>query len=191
LFTSSPADNARYCLIRLVLRKPDQWHALSSLGSYKKEVGEVGLIRAITDLCKPWAEVMNRAKDVKEEMDVGDVDLRKDVKGVIDLTFDEDEDVKIPPIHVDVSSTTSTTRHSSRSSSTLSSSDFPENGSICEDDFPEVPLDSFCYDENSMDATELLGRLSVKQLKDLIKATKTKSAKNNVREWFRVMGCNV
>lgn len=70
---------------------------------------------------------------------------------------------------------------STRSSSTLSESDIPLIDQSFQGDFSEVQLGSFCYDESIMDITELLNRLSVKQLKELVRETKSKPSKSTVR----------
>ncbi|KAK2466657.1 hypothetical protein APHAL10511_000915 [Amanita phalloides] len=175
------ADNARYCLVRLVLRKPDQWHALSSLESYKKEVGEVGLVRAITDLCRPWYEIMN---GTGEELDVNaDSGMRSEVK---ELIIGPDEDIKIS-ISQSYDEEAGPSNTSARSSSTLSDSDFPI---LSQENLEEVRLDSFCHDESIMDITDLLNRLSVKQLKELVKATKSRPNRSNKLEMIRALLAN-
>ncbi|KAM6500213.1 VRR-NUC domain containing protein [Amanita muscaria] len=164
--------NARYCLVRLVLRKPDQWHALSSLGGYKKEVGEVGLVRAITDLCRPWDEVMNDDYSSNKEKDDGGVKVEQQV--IEDLAFlEEEEDVKMALLNAEEAA-----GPASRAM---------DQEETCQDGFQQVQLDSFCYDESSMDTTALLSRLSVKQLQDLVKTTKTKPAKSNKPEMIRAL----
>ncbi|KAK2466642.1 hypothetical protein APHAL10511_000900 [Amanita phalloides] len=145
--------NARYCLVRLVLRKPDQWHALSSLESYKKEVGEVGLVRAITDLCRPWYEIMN---GTGEELDVNaDSGMRSEVK---ELIIGPDEDIKIS-ISQSYDEEAGPSNTSARSSSTLSDSDFLI---LSQENLQEVRLDSFCFDESTMNMTDFLNQISVK-----------------------------
>ncbi|KAF8726453.1 hypothetical protein AX14_007863 [Amanita brunnescens Koide BX004] len=176
--------NARYCLVRLVLRKPDQWHALSSLGGYKKEVGEVGLIRAITDLCRPWHEVMNGAREEPGADDASG--LRNEAQEVVDLVSDSHEEVRaVMSQHNNAEAGPSNT--STRSTSTLSESDIPILDQSFQDDLSEVQLDSFCYDESTMDITELLNRLSVKQLKGLVKETKSRPSKSTKPEMIRAL----
>ena len=168
-------DNARYCLIRLILRKPDQWHALSSLGGYKKEVGEVGLIRAITDLCRPWHEVMNGAR---EELGA---DAASGVQQVVGLVSDSSLEEVGQSMCQNNNAEAGPSNASARSSSTLSDGDFPVVDQSFQEDLAEIQLGSFCYDESTMDITELLNRLSVKQLKELVKETKSKPSKPTVR----------
>lgn len=168
-------DNTRYCLVRLVLRKPDQWHALSSLDGYKKEVGEGGLIRAVTDLCRPWQEVMGGMRDADAAFG-----LQNEAQEDIDLVFDAVEEVKMPiPRYNNAEAGPSNL--TTRSSSTLSDSDLPIADQLFQENVDEVQLDSFCYDESTMDMTELLNRLSVQQLKKLVKETKSRPTKSTVR----------
>jgi Fanconi-associated nuclease 1 len=172
-------DNARYCLIRLILRKPDQWHALSSLGGYKKEVGEVGLIRAITDLCRPWHEVMNGAR---EELGADAASgVQNEVQQAVGLVSDSSFEEVGASMCQNNNAEAGPSNASTRSSPTLSDSDFPVVDQSFQEDLLEIQLGSFCYDESTMDITELLNRLSVKQLKELVKETKSKPSKSTVR----------
>ncbi|PPQ97529.1 hypothetical protein CVT26_006532, partial [Gymnopilus dilepis] len=104
--------NARYCLVRLTLRKPGQWHTVSSLEKFKKEVEEDGLQSAIADLCKPIASLVKQEPfddshvpvkmeevepptAIKTEPGPSEFRVKLEESGheIIDLTMDE-EDVK-------------------------------------------------------------------------------------------------
>ncbi|EGN95749.1 hypothetical protein SERLA73DRAFT_76815 [Serpula lacrymans var. lacrymans S7.3] len=72
--------NARYLIIRLLLRRPDKWHRLDSL-KYQAELGtRANIIDAIKELCKFDEEVEIKAEEQE----------------VIDLTLD-DYDTYSPP----------------------------------------------------------------------------------------------
>ncbi|KAF8623337.1 hypothetical protein AX15_006413 [Amanita polypyramis BW_CC] len=173
--------NARYCLVRLVLRKPEQWHTLSSLAGYKKEVGEVGLIRAITDLCRPLYEVTS---GTEEGMDMESTpSLQSEERETTDLTTSIRQNRNEEP-------GPSGTSTSSRSSSTLPGNDFLVLSQSFQENLQDVGFDSFCYDESIMDITELLNRLSVKQLKELVKATKIRPTKSTKLEMIRALLAN-
>ncbi|PFH51675.1 hypothetical protein AMATHDRAFT_58424 [Amanita thiersii Skay4041] len=172
--------NARYCLIRLVLRKPDQWHAISALGGYKKEVGEVGLIRAITDLCRPWSEV------VSSQPDTSTIPSTPPQEGVIDLSFDTDGDVT-PPASIG----SDPNMGPSNSVDGLFTSSQPELRSPAVSqsslDGAESPFEAFCYDESSMSVLDLFGRLSVKQLQQLVRDTKVKPSRLTKLEMIQAL----
>ncbi|KAF8630450.1 hypothetical protein AX17_005427 [Amanita inopinata Kibby_2008] len=179
--------NARYCLVRLVLRKPDQWHALSTLSNYKKEVGEVGLIRAVTDLCRPWSEVINATAD-----DIGpDANVpQRDEDGIVDSTCgvynEANVSISCQNAYVDPGPSTL----NSLASAKVFDVGWPAISESPQESLQEAPLDSFCHDESVMDTTELLSRLSVKQLKDLIKATRSKPVKFTKPEMIRALLAN-
>ncbi|KAG6873725.1 hypothetical protein C0992_008436, partial [Termitomyces sp. T32_za158] len=89
-FASLPYD-ARYCLVRLLLRKTNVWHTLTSMEKYKKEVGEDGLTRAISVLCHPIRYEPEVKKEIKEEPELRGVEI-------LDLTSDSDEEETKPNI---------------------------------------------------------------------------------------------
>ncbi|GLB34607.1 putative VRR_NUC [Lyophyllum shimeji] len=152
--------NARYCLIRLLLRKTNTWYTLASIQTFKREVGEEGLRHAMEALCTPIKSLLA----VKEEVDPGVP--KESEKEIIDLTLDsDDEDVK-PIIDIEISEA-GPTRHRDIKPSLdglLNSSDVTPY---------EPSFDFFLEDESSMDLSEALHKLSVDQLRDLVRETKT------------------
>ena len=165
-------DNARYVLVRLTLRKPNQWYCLAGLNKYKSEVGEDGIVPAILELCRPIHEVANNMDvDVKQE----DIKVPKqEEREIIDLTLDDsenEEDISARPITLGA-------RTSHLHPPSHSAADFT---TYFDPGPTELNLRFLCEDERSMSLADVLERLSVKQLSDLVKATKTQVLKPNVR----------
>jgi len=106
--------------------------------------------------------------------------LQNEAQEDVDLIFDSVNEIKmsIPQYN---NAEAGPSNPSTRSSSTLSDSDVPIVDQLFQENIEEVQLDSFCYDESSMDITELLNRLSVQQLKKLVKDTKSRPSKSTVR----------
>jgi Fanconi-associated nuclease 1 len=74
-------DNARFLLVKLLLRKQDTWHRLDTL-KYQDELGSVSaIVDAINELCQVSPESLN---DVEEE--------EEEEQEVIDLTMDDNSD---------------------------------------------------------------------------------------------------
>lgn len=156
-------DHARYCLVRLVLRKCDKWHTVLKMEKFKKEVGEEGLVCALDDLCQPLSGV------VKAEPMDADLPIKEEGPEVIDLTCDfEDEgglDDHLPiPVepHLEV----------------------PTLDDILSDpnstNFDTLKLDYFCEDEGAMSLSEILWTLKLEDLKDLVKTMKVKPLNSTV-----------
>lgn len=171
--TLTVPDAARLILVRLLLRK-QQWQPLSSLSKCRSELGDVEFFKGAKVLCKlllpPDFEV--KQEDVKEE---------EEGVEIIDLTLDsDDEEEDIKP------SLSSLSSSQTLSSGDVSLDDFgsPEDDKtfVCDERLSVEPdFDYFCEDETTMTLQEALERLSVDQLKELVKATKTKPFKNTVR----------
>lgn len=83
----SPADNARYLLIRLCLRKIEKWHRLSTL-RYEQELGS-GIPAAIQELCRDTPPELPSTEEqrpvVKEEEQPV---VKEEEREIIDLTLD-------------------------------------------------------------------------------------------------------
>ncbi|KAF8912179.1 VRR-NUC domain-containing protein [Gymnopilus junonius] len=186
--------NTRYCLVRLVLRKPNQWHPVSNLEKFKKEIGDDGLLPAIADLCQPIESLVKQEPydDSQEQIKAEPVEapivvkleptpdefrvkLEDDGCEIIDLTMEEEEDVKL-----DISS--SAPASSSNCSATASSSKHTAPATLLEDPIQallqsrddEADLTFFCQDESAMSVQEILERLNVDQIKALAKEMKCK-----------------
>ena len=191
------ADNARYCLVRLTLRKPGQWHTVSSLEKFKKEVEEDGLQSAIADLCKPIASLVkqesfddNHVPVKMEEVEPptaiktepGPSEFRVKLEGsgheIIDLTMDE-EDVK-PSISFFEGATSPSVCLNTPEPSKAHSP--PRPPALHEDpisallgsDDDDLDLSFFCEDESAMSLQEILERLTLDQIKTLTKEMKCK-----------------
>lgn len=165
-------DNTRFCLCRLVLRKANQWHPLSALTKYKNEVGEEGFERSMADLCRPFDSPVDPVKQEVEEQVAGfpiKQEDQEEQREIIDLTIDSDEEDVKPVIPKSESiagpSYVSVEAHVR---------------AILEFDSANLHLSYFCQDETTMTLSEILDRLSVDDLKGLIKTTKSKPLKPNV-----------
>ena len=139
-------DNTRYCLVRLVLRKPNQWHPISTMQNLEKEVGEEGLRLSIADLCQPinCHSEPNKPLVKREIVDDGGGFLPT-------YTYNaEAGPSRLPTVPVDPVKT------------------------VFESDPYEMNLGFFCEDENTMTLEDILGRLHKNQLLELVKSTRCK-----------------
>jgi Fanconi-associated nuclease 1 len=169
-------DNTRYCLVRLVLRKPNQWHATSTLQSFEKEVGEEGLLSSIADLCQPISFPMESSEPndplVEHEFVDPDVSIKaeEDSGENIDLTWDveEVEDHK----SVDGGFFLPTYAYNAEAGPSRLTVDPVK--AVLESNPGEMNLGFFCEDENNMTLEDILGRLNKDQLLKLVKLTRCK-----------------
>lgn len=172
-------DNTRYCLVRLVLRKPNQWYAISTLQNFEKEVGEEGLQSSIADLCQPISYLTDSSKPddplVEREFVDPDVPIKEeeDSREIIDLTWDtkEMEDRKpvdracFPPTYA---------YNAEAGPSCLPTVPVDPVKAVLESNPAEMNLGFFCEDENNMTLEDILGRLHKDQLLQLVKLTRCK-----------------
>lgn len=170
-------DNARYCLVRLLLRKADRWHTEASMETFTKEVSEEGLRRALVDLCLPFTTPVKK-EGMELEMDAP----VKEEPETIDLSFDseEKEDQKWAVTN-------------EAGPSRLGINSFPECSQIdmkpkLDDvfnhlglDLSDPDIDFFCRDQTTMTLHEVLNKLGTEELKDLVKSTKVRPRKSVVR----------
>ncbi|KAK7455129.1 hypothetical protein VKT23_011000 [Stygiomarasmius scandens] len=77
--------SSRYTAMRLVFRKPDQWHPRSSMSRFIQEIGEEGLDYALTELCLSVPEIIKRGDPSGTSADEA-----------IDLTGDSDDEDVVP-----------------------------------------------------------------------------------------------
>ncbi|KAF5386729.1 hypothetical protein D9615_001528 [Tricholomella constricta] len=161
---SNLSYNARYCLVRLILRKTNAWHTLASMEKFKKEVGENGLRHAIEALCSPLTEPKMKDEPMVAEISNSEVEI-------IDLTGDYDDEEEKKPFVEEAGSLRMEEQDVKPSLDILLNSPNPFSY--------EPNFDFFLEDESSMDLREALHRLSNDQLKDLVKETKTGKAKMN------------
>jgi fanconi-associated nuclease 1 len=180
-----PIDNTRYCLVRLVLRKPNQWHAISTLQNLEKEIGEEGLQSSIADLCQPINGPMDTPELndplVKREFMDADalVKVEEDFREIIDLTWDaeEVEDHKL----VNGGCFPSTCAHNAEAGPSRLPLPADPVQTVLESNPAEMNLGFFCEDENNMTLEDILWRLHKDQLLELAKSTRCKlSSKHKV-----------
>ncbi|KJA24271.1 hypothetical protein HYPSUDRAFT_200765 [Hypholoma sublateritium FD-334 SS-4] len=169
--------NSRYCLVRLVLRKANAWHPITSLSSFEKRLTKDEILGALSELCKPTVSLFNEETPVsiKEEDKVLEVKKELGLE-VIDLTLDKDEeDVKpmltetSPPVY---SETSFTQDHASATDMNPLQAIIHSNPGI-------MNLDYFCQDETTMTLEEILFKLTNPQLQELVKRMKCKPKTSN------------
>jgi Fanconi-associated nuclease 1 len=125
---------------------------------FKKEIGEEGLLHALSELCQPFGNPIKT-----ESMDVG-VPAKDDGRDVIDLTHDseDEEDANESPNEF--------------------CPDVPMLEDILNDpksaSSSALNLDYFCEDEKVMSLPEILWTLKVAELKPIAKAMKIKHPNN-------------
>jgi Fanconi-associated nuclease 1 len=176
----------------LILRTPDRWYPISSLETFKKEVGEDGLKVAIEALCsfftQPMANENSATPDVidtvKLEPPEGDLVIKQeDPPEIIDLTMDlDDEDIK-PNFATALPLTTPLTKDffdmlwpQIAGTSQLPQPADPIHSdpihSLFASDISTITMNSFCQDESIMTTREILDRINRDQLVALAKEMK-------------------
>ncbi|KAF9532855.1 VRR-NUC domain-containing protein [Crepidotus variabilis] len=174
--------NSRYCLIKLLLRKANQWHPVSALKAYEKEVTAEGLKIAIEDLCQ--ANVGNQHRSVKTE----DIEIQSKVQLTVkaediiaDLSMTVGEDVKPSITEIDPTSRYSTALESIWSNRAGPSSQDPIYA-VLQTDPAVANLSFFCEGESVMSTREILGRLNKGHLVSLAKEMKCKHKSSAKKE---------
>ncbi|KAH7921382.1 hypothetical protein BV22DRAFT_1198248 [Leucogyrophana mollusca] len=86
------SGNAKFLMVKLLLRKPDTWYRLESL-NYGTQMGGIeGLVNAIEELCRstpdPLGALMQEELQIKEEE-----------QEVIDLTLDDEDELPQEPVN--------------------------------------------------------------------------------------------
>ncbi|KDR73715.1 hypothetical protein GALMADRAFT_251523 [Galerina marginata CBS 339.88] len=182
--------NTRYCLVRLVLRKANQWHAVSALNKYEKEIGKEGLLSSIADLCRPIHTIVKeelpdnhsikmeppepRFSSINDETEDTRVAVKvEDEPEVIDLTMDTDEE-EIKPDLASLMPNTATNCWAPETSTSEQPEQVDPIKTVLQSEKDEVNLEFFCEDETVMTLDEILWRLNKDQLMVLVKATKCK-----------------
>ena len=173
---SETLDNARYCLVRLVLRKANSWHSITSLSSFEKRLKKEEILAALSELCKSTVPLEETPVSIKQEDEASEVKKEPGLE-VIDLTFDKDEeDVKpiltetSPPVYSETSSTQNRTPVV----------DLNPLQAIIQSNPGVMNLDYFCEDETTMTLEEILFKLTNPQLQELVKRMKCKPKTSNV-----------
>ena len=149
LLNSFDIDNTRYCLVRLVLRKPNQWHAISTLQNFEKEVGEEGLQLSIADLCRPIDCIMDSSEP-------NDPLVKREIV--------DDEACFLPTYAYNAEA----------GPSRLPAVPVDPVKAVLESNPAEMNLSFFCEDESNMTLEDILGRLNKNQLLELVKSTRCK-----------------
>jgi len=183
-------DNSRYCLTRLVLRKANQWHPISSLEGYKKEVGEEGLTVAVHDLCLRLDQLFSQDAVKLEQCDKTDLEPIKpdipikmeDGPEIIDLSMGSDEEDVKP----DIASISDPCRTANIFDALWTQTDRPSIQHQTEDLIQSVlhsnlsakHIDCFCENESIMTTAEILGRINKDRLTGLAKEMKCKIRPN-------------
>ncbi|KAF9478486.1 hypothetical protein BDN70DRAFT_895676 [Pholiota conissans] len=175
--------NTRYTLIRLLLRKANTWHAISSLEGFEKEIGKEGLSSSIADLCKPISLVLNE-ENSKPSIKTEEPPVKlEDGPEMIDLSMDSDgEDVK-PNINDAFAkywaNKPSTSQRPSAPPVSAANAPIDALEALLKSNPGEMNLTFFCEDETTMTTDEILWKLHVPQLQQLVKKLKCKSKSNN------------
>ena len=173
-------DNTRYCLVRLVLRKPNQWHAISSLQKFEKEVGEEGLHSSIADLCQPIGYLMDTSESndslVKHEFVVTDVPVKveeDDSCEIIDLTWGTEE-VENHGSAKQRCLLPTNAYNAQAGPSRLPVVPADPVKTVLHSNPAEMDLSYFCEDEGNMTLEDILWQLNKDQLLSLVKSTRCK-----------------
>lgn len=153
----------------------NQWHTLSSLGNYTKEVGEKGLEAAIYDLSLPFRDEkpteptktdIEPGVSIKYEDRAEPFNLFKDIDGISDSSTSLKKEVfdgvwpqRPGPSH-------------------LPQPDDPIYA-VLHSDRSNIQIDFFCANESAMTTQEMLGRFNKEQLVGLAKEMKCKIKPNS------------
>ncbi|KAF8647479.1 hypothetical protein AX16_006684 [Volvariella volvacea WC 439] len=184
--------DARYCFARLVLWKPNEWHAIRKMDNFKREVGEHGLIPALKVLCKPFnsdeggLNIKTEEEDVKPviKTEETEVPIRKEEKEVIDLTEDsDDESSPAEPLSNKLA-------QSPLDNVVAGPSNWTEEQTKEPTPIPDISLlklNYFCRDERSMSLYDVLMALKVEELKELVKIMKVKAPKSTKSEMVEAL----
>lgn len=171
-------DNARYCLVRLVLRKASTWHPITSLSSFEKRLTKDEIVGALSELCKPTVPLFNKETPVSIKEEDKALEVKKEPGlEVIDLTLDRDEeDVKpmLTETSFPVYSETSLAQNHALAI------DMNPLRAIIHSNPSIMNLDYFCEDETTMTLEEILFKLTNPQLQELVKRMKCKPKTSNV-----------
>lgn len=156
---------------------------------YEREVGTTGISSAIRELCSPFALGFRREEfEVKdEEGELATKPPKTEGPDIIDLTLDSDDEDEATkpspgaptpdssrrqPAWMNENAVAGPSRLSPAPTPSPADSDVKPN--IFGETAPDVVIDYFCINEKHMDIGEVLEKLSVEQLKELVKSTKTR-----------------
>ncbi|KAJ2927884.1 hypothetical protein H1R20_g9205, partial [Candolleomyces eurysporus] len=156
--------NTRYCLVRMLLLKPNHWYPVTAFEKWKREVGPEGILPSMEPLCRPVTEFLSpESTPVKQEEAEPEGQ-----RNIIDLTLDsDDEDVK--PNLAFLNNTVPVAGPSKQSEPP---DDIDPFRRVLQANPKDANLDYFCEDESVMTIEELLNRMTVDQLKALAKQNK-------------------
>ena len=168
-------DFGQYCLARLLNRKANQWHTLSSLGTYHKEVGgEEGVKKCIAGICVPFKDMVKTESDLKLDFEQKSEPIVEENSNFIDLTLlSDDEEVKPTTILDDEPRYDALQTNAEAGPSTLPpivEEDAAQR--ILNSNPAQLNLDFFCEDESKMTLLEILELLRKDRLMYLVRQTK-------------------
>ena len=168
-------DFGQYCLARLLNRKANQWHTLSSLGTYHKEVGgEEGVKKCIAGICVPFKDMVKTESDSKPDFEQKPEPIVEENSNFIDLTLlSDDEEVKPTTILDDEPPYDALQTNAEAGPSTLPPvvEEDPAQR-ILNSNPAQLNLDFFCEDESKMTLLEILELLRKDRLMYLVRQTK-------------------
>lgn len=147
----------------MMLLKAGRWQPIAAFEKWKDEVGPDGLEPSIEPLCKPVKELLSQPPPVKKEEEVD-----PPWPNVIDLTESDDEDVKpkIEAIEPPIPGPSQQPQYED-----------PIERIIHMTNRDDLDLSWLCEDDDHMSLFDLLDRLKVDQLKELVKQNKVKVGK--------------
>ncbi|PPQ99096.1 hypothetical protein CVT24_009363 [Panaeolus cyanescens] len=180
----------RYCLTRLLMRKPKQWIPITSLASFYNEIEEFAT-PALHFLCLPIDySVLNEPTREEQEAKVEAVfqQLLAEIKAVnegnnatttasdvIDLTLDEE----VPKKPFATRFQTPLPPQNAKAGPSRVPSDGEETlAEFLHRDIGEMNLDFFCEDESSMTLDDILNTLNKDQLMEMAQEFKCKLGKS-------------
>ena len=176
------SDNARYCLVRLILRTSNRWYPVSTLKSYKKEIGEDQLTTALKDLCSTFTIETAREIDVKVSSELPEIDVVFKQEDLSVGIYDEDDKSNfasaIPLTGTVTSNFFDGLWHQGAGMSQLPQSANPIR-SLLSSDISTITMDSFCQNESVMTTREILDSINKDQLVALAKEMKCKLRPNS------------
>ncbi|KAF9053139.1 hypothetical protein BJ165DRAFT_1339846 [Panaeolus papilionaceus] len=164
----------RYCLTRLLMRKPKQWIPISSLAAFYNEIEEFAT-PSLHFLCLPIDySVLN--KDSREAQEEKGKLTKEPSTGVIDLTLDEGIPSK-PTVAPPRFCTPAPPQNAKAGPSRLPTEEEETLSEFLHRNIGELNLDFFCEDESAMTLDDTLNTLSKDQLMEMAQEFKCKLGK--------------
>jgi fanconi-associated nuclease 1 len=146
------ADNARFVLVRLCLRKSEKWFRTSDLEKYRSELGD-GMQAAMDELCRNAKLELQEQRKLKMK-------LEEESREIIEISDDEQR----PAVQ---------TEHLLKTEDDIKSEPGPSN-IIADHCIPTI----LAKDEDYAELSELLDCLTADELRGLVKSMKAGDPKN-------------